>query len=408
MQKRLARITLAFAALVLFAACSVAGAQDKSNSASDVKCEDVLVQITQAGTDLTSKTTAADDAKGTPDESNANKAKEAAQQYLDGLTERQKECESTSSSSSPGDGSTVIVTEANGQQHSLPLVEGGSPVMGDSTGDTRTPPTYADAKAKGPAQSWQQLVDLMGGQQWYIDGINARKDVTGFGWDDIVKWSTAKDDMGPIDARVIQVYNWPDLSDQDARNAVRQLVGDVADTLQLDRHNCIENTRGFGHEQMENFVDCRKMVRVSLSPIVYDTNGKPVMLRSDAGVFIDCFNLWWIPPKIEKPGSSTTTTTQPSNQSTTTQPSNTTSTVPSTTTSTTAPPCASGKCVPATTAPPPPTTTPPPATVPLNNGGQGDSGSGATNTTSPPTTVAPPPAPPTTDSPDSNPPPPSG
>ena len=83
------------------------------------------------------------------------------------------------------------------------------------------------------------------------------------------------------------IFNWPDKTDQQAREDVRQLVGKDADKLVVVRINsCVINTRGFlDHPGMEDFTDCRRMVRASLLPIVYDKDGKPIGLspRSEIG-----------------------------------------------------------------------------------------------------------------------------
>ena len=204
---------------------------------------------------------------------------------------------SNTDSGVPSDGDAGV-RDSDGQLRPLPLVDqrgdGVTPV--NSTGDPRSPATYQDAMKCSPVRNWAEFVNCIGDQQWYKDGVDARSSKTGFTWSDIEKWAKETD----IDTRVIQVYNL-EISDADARNQVRSLVGNDADKLPIARHACIVNTRGLEGNRMEDFVDCRKMVRVSLSPIVYKDN-RPVSLRADTGIFVDCFNLWWIPQEIVKHG----------------------------------------------------------------------------------------------------------
>jgi hypothetical protein len=311
---------------VSFGFTAIAGASAQSTKANKVSCARVAKELKKAEKTVVTASANAKDKSGTPDASKAKAAVKTAKVSIRNLQKRAATCakKALAATTAPN----VLVTESNGRMHSLPLVNAdGTVVNGDSTSDPRTPPTYADAKVKGPAQSWEQFVDLMGGMKWYVDGVNARKGTTGFDWSDVQKWATAKDANGPIDARVIQVYNL-NYTDQQARDAVRGLVGNDADKLPIARHSCIVNTRGFDHNQMQDFVDCRQMVRVSLSPIVYDNNGVPVSLRSDTGVFVDCFNIWWIPRQIVVPVPPTTPTTVPPKVPPTTVPPTPTTTVP--------------------------------------------------------------------------------
>lgn len=230
---------------------------------------------------------------------------------------------STTPSSTPSPTETGLpdngqagIEDSDGALTVLPMVTGTDVLpTADTTNDVRTPATYKDALKCGPVQNWQELVDCVGGLQWYIDGVNARKGKTGFGWDDVLKWAK---DTKDYDTRAIVVYNSPGISEQDARARAKDVVGNGnEDKLPVVYKNtCIINTRGFGHEQMQDFVDCRSMVRVSLVPIAYGTDGKPGFPANlseslKSGVFVDCFNVWWLPKKVVPGGPAPTPTPTP-------------------------------------------------------------------------------------------------
>lgn len=391
--KILRTVTAFLAITLLAAACGSSSARTIADS--EVACDKVSAELKDAETALKVATAEAKDTKGTPNESQAKAKVAEAQSQVNALNTRQGECDDAKVKDAPPSDGETNVEDSDGELRSLPLVDdNGNVIYGDTTSDPRTPASYADEKANGPVESWQDVVDRLGKLDWYVEALNARKSKTGFDWEDVKKWATVTD----VDPRVIQVYNL-ELTDQEARDAVRELIGNDVDTLPVARHDCIVNTRGFGHERVRDFVDCRKMVRVAVAPIVFNEKGEPVGLRYNTGIFVDCFNIWWIPRLVTATPQPPTSTTRP--------PGTTSTTVPGTTTSTTVD-CPSGKCTPPTTVASSPTTTPTPTTAPPDNGGQGDSGDGATNDTSPPTTEAPAPSPPTTSSPTTNPPPPPG
>lgn len=260
----------------------------------------------------------------------------------------------TTSTTSPSTSATTTppakkaVVEGLGE---LDLVEGGDDIRGDSTGLPETPPVLSDELREkcGVLVNWKSLFDCANTHnlQWYIDGVNRFAPNTGFNWNDVARWA----EVGPDDARFILVANWPGKDDQQARKDVEGLVGsDAAKKLPIVRHDCIVNTRGLKEHELSPFADCKRQVRVSLAPLVFK-DGKLSGWRGNAGVFVDCYNLWWL-AKIEKsvpPPPATGTGTPP------------VSTPPRTTT-----PCAPNNCVPTTTTTPPTTTTstPPPCEGP--------------------------------------------
>jgi hypothetical protein len=197
------------------------------------------------------------------------------------------------------------VENADGTIEQLPLYfgDGGTPVVFDTTDNPNTPPLLdGDLMNQNVTTSWAEFVKRADNQQWYIDGVNARTSETGFDWADVLKFAAQKG----YESRVIQVFDYTveEMSDAQVREAVRPYMGNAADTLQIVRiFGAIIDTLNAGtddHPQMANFAHEEKMIRVSLVPIMFDDKGKPIALdvSRGAGIFIDCGNLHWIPPKV--------------------------------------------------------------------------------------------------------------
>lgn len=262
----------------------------------------------------------------------------------------------------PGVNQTATVTTYNGTVQTLPIVDdNGNVIQGNSTTDPRTPATYADALKGGPVKSWADYANRLGGLKWYVDGVNARKSETGFDWSDVQKFAQYTN----VDARVIHVYN-VSVTDQQARDDVRNLIGSDADKLPVLRDNsCIVNTWGFTDKtpRMYDFLDCRQMVRVELLPVETRTvNGtSQLALVAGSGAFADCDNIFSKPQKVVKSTPATTTsaaTTTATTAATTTPPARTTTPAGTTSSSArTTPPTthSSHPSTPATTTPPPTT-----------------------------------------------------
>lgn len=253
----------------------------------------------------------------------------------------------------------VVDTEGSAPRTVPVVTDNGTAVEGDSTTDPRTPATYADARKHGVLNSWSDVVTVMGDQQWYVDGINARKSRTGFDWSDVQRWANCN-----IEARVITVHHM-NITDREARDKVRSLIGNDADKLQIVHVNYdIMNTRGFGHNKMEDFQDSRQMVRVQLAKVVTKDGDPCGAIDPTSGVQADCYNLVWKPFSSvpAQPTTTTSSTTQTTvTQTTTAGPSSTTvTTTPRTTaTSTSAAPTTHTTSTPTRTPVPTPTTTPP-------------------------------------------------
>ena len=212
----------------------------------------------------------------------------------------------------------VGVQQLDGSIIRLPLVESnGGPLVVDSTGVEETPPlmpALLDGNLRFTAQtlSWAGLVDRVGDQKWYIDGVNARAAQTGFDWNDVLRFAKANrivdNKIQGVNALAIQVYNQSGLSDKAARNLVRKyitpkeeaIIGLTVEELPIQRiNNGFINTRNVGtgaYPKMGDYFDTETMVRVSLMPIKFKGK-KAVSLDGSrgAGVFIDCGNLHWVP-----------------------------------------------------------------------------------------------------------------
>lgn len=214
----------------------------------------------------------------------------------------------------------VGVENGDGTVMNLPLVSGSDTVLVmDSTTQPATPPLL-DGSLRFTAQtlSWAGLVERVGNQQWYIDGVNARAAQTGFTWDDVLRFASANSivdgKIQGVNALAIQVFNQPDLTDEQARDMVREyitpaeeaVIGITVDNLPIQRiNNGFINTRNVGAAdapQMGDYFDTQAMVRVTLMPITFDEAGNPTSLDGSrgSGVFIDCGNLHWVPVAVWK------------------------------------------------------------------------------------------------------------
>ncbi len=239
----------------------------------------------------------------------------------------------------------VGVENADGTVAQLPLVSGtGDTIVIDTTNMAATPPLLQPALLDGSLQftaqtlTWAGLVERVGDQQWYIDGVNARAAQTGFTWDDVLKFASVNKmvdgKVQGVNSLAIQVFNLPNLTDEQVRNEVRKYItpevektmGLTVNDLQIQRINSgFINTRNVGtkaYPQMGEYFDTQHMVRVSMMPITFDDKGTAIGLDGSrgSGVFIDCGNLHWVPKAVwhctencEKPKCPPGTTGTPPN-----------------------------------------------------------------------------------------------
>lgn len=220
------------------------------------------------------------------------------------------------SDSTPADNGEAEVTDKDGKKESLPLVNEapGSP-SADTTNDPMTPATLPTGLCP-VLVDWSSLVDCVENNNldWYIEGVDQRASKTGFSWADIVSWAGASN-VSTAEVRAIQVYG-EGITDEEARSRAADLVSvEVANSLAIVRQpGCFVNTRGFGAQKMQDFVYCppgSRQVRVSLMPAVMEGDKLVAIRDTDSGVFVDCFNLWWIPEVIETPGQPPQVVTPP-------------------------------------------------------------------------------------------------
>lgn len=211
----------------------------------------------------------------------------------------------------PGEPEVEVITH-DGARSRVPVVaDNGQMVKGDSTKVPDTPPVGSLPileRCKG-VLGWDELVTCVGDEQWYKDGVNRMKPYSGFDWNDVLKWKDAKDVNGNlVDARLIHVYSKSEADEpkQQARDDVRSLIGNAADDLgDPQYHGEFVNSRGLEHEQVSPFVDRHTQVRVSLAPLILNEQGQVTGMRDNAGIFVDCLNIWGlqfaIAPSPEKP-----------------------------------------------------------------------------------------------------------
>ena len=299
------------------------------------------------------------------------------------------------------DGNPLVITEVDLASIDQPLVGNGVNVA--------TPPVLQDNK--GLVTSWANFVERVNalpeaGKQNTIANTNGWNNVTKArypdrvdlqfpSWNEIQHLATI-----PGEFRVIAKVN-NDKSDQEAREAVRPLIGGLADSLPVVKvDGALINTMcGSGDctnsfSPAQQFVDANGQFRIVLSKPVEGKNGPVVNVEAvklGIGLGTECGNGFIgttvLSPKAVEivyggtgngdytpptPHTTTEVTPPPPPSTTTPPPPSTTTTVPPTTT-TTVPPTTTTTVPPTTTTTVPPTTT---TTVPPT-----------TTTTVPPTTT---------------------
>lgn len=211
---------------------------------------------------------------------------------------------------------TTDVIDSAGNRASVPFVSGENITTGDTRTSTTMPSLSKLLPDCGILIDWQSLVDCVNQNhaQWYIDGVNARSASTGFTWDDVVKWGSAKlPDGSKPEVRVIQEYK-QNLDDTTARSNVAGILGaDVANNPAIKvlkyQNNAFANTwrTDSDDRSMTTFADYNAEERVTLAPLVLNDDGsvKGILQGVPSGVFVDCYNLHWFFPIVpETPGSS--------------------------------------------------------------------------------------------------------
>ncbi|MDO4773596.1 MAG: hypothetical protein Q4A37_00495 [Candidatus Saccharibacteria bacterium] len=133
--------------------------------------------------------------------------------------------------------------------------------------------------------------------------MNVRKSQTGFGWSDIEKWASARDENGRLaESRVIEIFGHS-VSDEEARRRAAEILEgiEVAERLPIVRHSrAFMNTWTPDARSLQDYLfspEEAHAVRVSLAPLKLDDKGRVIGLYINApsGIFADCANVWWIP-----------------------------------------------------------------------------------------------------------------
>lgn len=152
---------------------------------------------------------------------------------------------------------------------------------------------------------WDTLVDCVkdANATWYIKAVNDRAQKTGFSWSDVEAWASARlsNDRLP-EVRVIVVHGHEsEINDAEARRRAIPLVGeDVAKRLNIVRRPAVFiNTWTPDGKSLEDYTfdpEPQNAVRVALMPLKLNANKHVVeKLNYGAGIFVDCFNVYWEP-----------------------------------------------------------------------------------------------------------------
>lgn len=324
----------AFAAIALLAGCTAAEPSIESAS-SDIEpinlsnADEIAALCDESAVAALEFVQSAADADAESDERTAlaswgiedTSDNEVIQLKLDDLTARTEvPCEDVEAGAD-----RVGVEEGDGTVTNLPLVtgEGNDPIVVDTTRDAATPPLVqpplmdGDLRFTAQSLSWQGLVERVGDQQGYKDGIDQFQQRLGFTWNDALRFAEVNKvgedgKIQGVNALAIQIYNQPNLTDEQARDQVRQyitpkeeeVIGLTVEELPIQRiNNGFVNTRNIGtlsSLKVGTYFDTQAMVRVSLMPLKFNEAGDPVSLDATkgAGIFIDCGNLHWVPTAI--------------------------------------------------------------------------------------------------------------
>lgn len=128
--------------------------------------------------------------------------------------------------------------------------------------------------------------------EWYKKWITHWAGETGYDWPALERWA---EKFADYDARaILKTYG---ISDDDARRLIAEKHGlswDEVKRMHVVLHETITNTWNLEDERMDPFFDERDQVRLFLAPIVENPDGSFKHFRFDAGIFLSCFNDWWL------------------------------------------------------------------------------------------------------------------
>lgn len=201
--------------------------------------------------------------------------------------------------------------ELDGKTVNLPAVGG---CAGNATSVPVGPmPSYQSADAPPLTQTgyrmgnWCHLTALLPKDEygWYWEGAQRTAGVSFAQAEQYCEMQKRQ----PLDFRAIIVVGGYNITDDEARElATRDGIKGVYHTdgtvLPVIRYNSIINTRGLENHEMNEFVDSRSMVRVSLMAPIIDDKGTAdtsddvaTGLSPERGIFDDCTNAWRLPVK---------------------------------------------------------------------------------------------------------------
>ncbi len=173
------------------------------------------------------------------------------------------------------------------------------------------------------ALSWQELVELTAGQQFYQDGINSFAGGLGFDWNDVQKFAAVNTHGADrcdvqYNSIVIQVFAKANITDDQIRAVNAERVEQVECSTPEGKEKLRQvianapirridggfvntwNDGTLAQPHMGKFWDTSSMIRWNLAPISFDAAGNPVGLDGsrEAGIFTDCLNPHWVPVAV--------------------------------------------------------------------------------------------------------------
>jgi hypothetical protein len=211
--------------------------------------------------------------------------------------------------------------DENGNYTVIPSYDGGVLTGADTSNNPQTPPTFDNDGVCNTPLNWYQWFNC--GSEADIAqrkaDLKSKEAQTGITLAEAEKWADDWQLRNKVTLN-IQVYggNW---TDEEARLIASGLVGeDIANQLEIVRHpdGVLINTTRRADGTLGEFRDWTDMVRVSLAPIYYASTAElsdqvdkaghtqkymlkevPFLVKgADSGVFVDCFNIWWIEVRI--------------------------------------------------------------------------------------------------------------
>jgi len=214
----------------------------------------------------------------------------------DAISVQQLGDSATSTTGQPGQEENATVVENDGEERELDFVGDGpgvsSPVPASVVTDTPEAPAVVndDVRHTGLLTDWCDLRERVQrfGMDWYKEAFQVNGHFR-FSWEDTETWCN-RQRRNNLDARAIVIVGANNVSDERARSIAREDGVEHPERLPVLRYTEVINTRGLERHELNEFVDGRSMVRVTLLPLVRTSEG--LQLDPTEGVFADCFNRW--------------------------------------------------------------------------------------------------------------------